>query len=189
MKQPMFFLMITACISNAFTQASETKIVQLPYEIILNENEKLIIRENGIIEFCKKFFVYKKRGMEYPIYESLLTVNRKNNLCGINIMEEMNDGAYASYTLIINIKTKQDVPYEKDGFFRFRDFFSIKNYFILVFAEKAYAFDDSNGELLWMQTYKQKDGRRIIINEDHFIIDDMDGNRYKIYGNGRKIKL
>jgi hypothetical protein len=189
MKKIVLFLLIIGCVSDAFTQ-TEKKVVSLPSEILLNGNEKLIIRENGTIVFGEKIFIYKKRGMEYPIkYEALITTYAKNNLYGINILEETEYGGYISYTIIIDLKTKQKVPCEKDEYFRFWDFFSLQNCFILASAEKAYAYDDITGELLWIQIYRQKDGRRIIVNNDHFIIDDVDGNRYKIFKDGEKIKI
>jgi hypothetical protein len=188
MKRIFLFLLIIGCVSNAFTQ-TEKRVVLLPFEILLNEKEKLIIRENGIVEFDEKFFVYKRNGEEYPINESLLTIYTKNNLYGINILEETSRGGFISYTIIINIKTKKEITYEKDEYYRFWDFFSIQNCFILASAEKAYAFNDETGELLWTQIYGQKDGRKIIVYNDHFTIDDRDGNKYKIYGDGRKVKL
>lgn len=188
MNRTVLVLLIIGCASYAFTQ-TEKKVVSLPHEILLNGNEKLTIKENGIIEFGNTFFVYKEAGERYPVKEALLTTYTKNNLYGIDILEETNSGGFIGYTIIINIKTKQEVLYEKNEFFRFWDFFSLQNCFILAFAEGAYAFDDSTGELLWTQIYKQKDGKKIIVNSDHFIIDDIDGNRYRLYRNGRKIKL
>jgi len=175
-----------SCTLKAFTQTAEHKIVSLPFEITVTEKEKLLLKENGIIEFANKTFVYKEDGEKYPIrYNALITIYCKNNLCGLNIMEETG----TSYTIIINIKAKKEIPYEKDPYFRFWDFFAIENYFILTSAEKAFAFNDSTGELLWTQTYQQRDGRKIIANKDHFIIDDVDGNRYRINKDGNKIKL
>jgi hypothetical protein len=189
MKKAVLFLLIIGCVSNVFTQTEE-EVVSLPFEILLNRNEKLIIRENGIIEFGGNFFVYKENGEKYPIkYEALITTYIKNNLYGINILEETEYGGYIDHTIVIDIKTKQEVPYEKDEYFRFWDFISMQNCFVLVSAEKAYAYDDITGELMWTQIYRQKDGRRIIVNDDHFIIDDVDGNRYKIFKNGEKVKI
>ena len=193
MRQIVFSILLTSfiiigCTSNAFAQINEQKVVSLPFEMLIDEEEKLLIKENGFIRFCNEDFMYKKNGTEYPIHEARITLYSKNNLYGVNILEDVG-GAFTSYTLVINIKTKKEIPYAKDINFRFWDFLSIENCFILASAEKAYAYNDLTGELLWTQTYRQKDGRKIILNGDHFIIDDVDGNRYGIYINGQKIKL
>jgi outer membrane protein assembly factor BamB len=193
MKRIALFLLLIACTSKAFTQTKEN-VVSLPFELVLNENENeneiLMIMANGIIEFGGNFFVYKENGDEYPIkYEVLITTYTKNNLYGINILEETEYGGNIEHTIIFDIKTKQEILYEKDEYFRFWDFFSIGNCFILASAENAYAFNDSTGELLWTQTYSQRDGKGIIINKDHFITEDSNGNKYRIYGDGQKIKL
>jgi outer membrane protein assembly factor BamB len=174
--------------SKVFAQKIEDTVFSLPFEITVIGSGKLRIKENGLIEFGDKVFIYKENGSRHPIHEAMITIYRKNNLCGVNVLEEVSDGAYISYTLIIDIKIPKEVSYEKDPDFSFWDFFSIKKCFILVSNRKAYAFNDSTGELLWIQPYRQKAGRKIIVNEDHFIIDDIDGNKYRIYEDGRKIK-
>jgi hypothetical protein len=172
------------------TEKIYLSVVALPFEVSIKGSEVLMIKKEGIIEFGNKVFVFKEDGTKYPIhYKVLLSVYCRNNLLGVSVTEEVGDGAFVGYTLIINIETKKEIPFEKDAFFRFWDFFSIKNYFILVFAEKAYAFNDLTGKLQWVQTYRQKDGRKIIPYKDHFIINDVDGNNYKIFKNGKKIRL
>jgi hypothetical protein len=165
---------------------SKEEIVSLPHEILIKENFKLIIQVNGTIKFGDNLIVYKDDGENKLLLDEVfIRTFSKSNLFGINIMEDVG-GAFAGYTLIFNIATNEEIQFEKEGLFGFWGFFSIENIFILTFAEKAFAFDDSTGELLWTQTYRQRDGRRIIFNDNHLVIDDMDGNRYKIFGDGRK---
>jgi hypothetical protein len=162
------------------------EIVFFPYEMVINDNVKFIFRENGTILFGDKVFVFKNDGERSPIHESLITRYSKNNLLGLNIMEQTYFGGIISYTHIFNIAIKEEISFDKDEYFRFWNFFTIENNFILVSAEKAYAFNSLTGELLWTQTYKQRDGIRITPSDDHFIIEDVDGNIYKIFGDGRK---
>jgi hypothetical protein len=189
MKKTLIFLLIINCVSNIFTQTIEKKIVVLPFEIVINEYEKIVIKENGFIEFDNKEFLYNEYGMEDPIHEALVTIFIKNNLCGINILEQTNSGGVIDHTFIINTKTKKEISYEKSNDSSFWGFFSINNNFILTYGVKAYVFNDLTGELLWTQTYKQRNGKTIIYNGDYLIIDDIDGNKYRIYGDGRKLKL
>jgi hypothetical protein len=194
-KRVVFLLLFIICNSKAFTQIAETRIawhksVLLPFEASIEGNEVLIIKKEGIIEFGNKVFVFKKDGVKYPIQNKAdISVYGKNNLLGVNVTELIVDGFLVLYTFIINIETQKEIFYEKVPRFLFWDFFSIKNYFIVVSDEKAYAFNDSTGELIWTQTYRQKNGQRIMYYEDHFIINDKDGNNYKILEDGKKIKL
>jgi outer membrane protein assembly factor BamB len=98
-------------------------------------------------------------------------------------------GGITSYTIIINLSTQEEISFDIDKNFWFWDFFSIENNFILASFEKAYSFNDMSGELLWTQEYKQQYGKgHPVVNHDHFIINDFDGNIYRIYADGRKVK-
>jgi len=191
MRRIACFLLVFASLSKAFSQtAIKSEIVSLPFEIIIKKNEKLLIKENGIIEFNNKEFVYKKAGAENPLRrnEAMVTIYNKNNLCGVDIIEEVWNGddiVSNLYTQIINTKTLTEVILPRDPFCLI-NFFSIENCFVAAFAGEAYGFDDSTGDLLWTQTYDEIFDMRIIIDKDHFIIHDDNGNRYKIYSDGKK---
>ena len=168
----------------------EWEIVFLPFEVAINEYTLIIIRENGKIEFGDNVFVFKEAGEKFPLlFETGITTFKRNNLFAINITEETGWGL-RDYTFIFNIETRENISFEiVECFFRFWGFFAIENMLILTSNENAYGFDDSTGELLWTQSYSQRDGRRIIFNDDRIIIDDNDGNMYMIFGDGRKEKM
>jgi len=196
MKRIVLFLLFLVCALEVFAQNfrnnDEKKIsVILPYEILINENKKLIIRESGLIEFGNNVFIYKKEKIEYPDVKVLITFSAKDNLFGINILETVSDGAVISYVLIFNIETEKEIqiPFnEKGRYFSFWGFFHIGNCFIITSAERASGYNSITGELLWTQTYRLN-GSSIVKNKDHLIINDIDGNKYRIYGDGRKMKI
>jgi len=158
--------------------------VFLPYEVAINETASLVIRENGTIEFGNNVFVYVERYISYP--EITLTTHRGNNVYGINILEQVGC-AVIWHTLLFNVATMEKIPFEKHRDFIFGGFFAMGSNFILTSREKAWAFDDSTGGLLWTQTFTQRSGRRITANADHLLINDANGNKYQIFGDGRKI--
>jgi len=63
--------------------------------------------------------------------------------------------------------------------------------FVLTSTEKAYAFDSATGELLWTQTFNlMRSGRGIIADfDDRLIFDDANGHRYRLFGDGRKVRF
>jgi len=172
------------------------EIVSLPYEIQINENKIIIheIRGKGTVEIDGKLFVYKTVD-ERELFEDdiSLTLYKKNNLLGMSIQVQYSTGGVVCYTLIINTETQEEILLlEKDAniWHIFLRFFSVENNFIVIFSQIAYAFNDLTGELLWFQTFGDVNyNRRIITYEDHFVIDERDGNMYMIFGDGRKEKI
>ena len=175
-------------------QKSETqkRNVPIPCEIPINNIDKVIIRDGGIIEYFDKVILYNEFSNDsYRENNILLRTYEKNNLLGINFIEQHFTGGVVGYTLVINKNTKKEVIFINDGDIldMLYDYTSIDNKFILVYTERAYAFDNSTGELLWTQTFHLGGKKRLIFYNDYFIIDDEDGNRYRIHGDGRKEKV
>ncbi|MCL2720178.1 MAG: hypothetical protein FWD47_02430 [Treponema sp.] len=161
----------------------------LPFELTIIEDTDLKINKNGTFEFGNNIFSFMDVSEDHPFSDDIgLFIYHKNNLLGICISIQYLSGGSVGYVHVININTKEDITFEKypDVLNRLREFFYIDNIFITAFDERAYAFDDYTGELLWTQRYNLKDGKRVIMYDDHFIIDDEDGYKYKIYGDGRK---
>jgi len=197
MKRIALFLCFFVCALEVFAQfvrnTDQNQIsVNLPYEKTINESKKLIIKENGMIEFGNNVFIYNKDGLQYHDIKVLITFSGKDNLFGVNILETVSDGAVIDYTLIFNIETQEEIQiplYEKGRYFGLWGFFDIGNCFILTSGKKAYGYNSITGELLWIQEYRLKNGSSIVNNKEYLLIDDIDGNKYKIYGDGRKIKI
>jgi len=183
---------------NSLILESKTKeiVVSIPYKMTINERILFSIRDNGIVEIDDNVYVYSEYS-NGTVRENdvLFRLYDKNNLFGINILEQFFDGGVLGYTLLYNAETKELFMNQRDHINDlgqdtiFWDFFSIGNHFIVAFGAKAYAYNDFTGELLWTQVYYQKDGTRIIIYDDSFVINDKDGNKYRIYGDGRKEKF
>jgi len=185
-------LIIQSCTDFEQSIKIDRQILALPVDMTINENINIIVRKNGLVEIDGKLFVYKTVDERQSFEDDIsLTLYKKNNLLGMNIGIQYFTGGTAPYTLVINIETMEELQFEKypDILTLFRDFISIDNIFIIALCVVAYAYDDSTGELLWMQAYNQRLDRRIIVNADHFIIDDIDGNKYRIYSDGRKEKI
>lgn len=168
-------------------------VVLIPHEMVINENIKLTIKDDGLISFNDNVFVYSENSNEALTrwYGISLRWYARNNLIGIDITEQ-HSGGVASYVLVYNTET-QELLVNQDNYISelgqsssLWDFFTIGNNFIVAFGIKAFSYDNTTGELLWTQTYNMRSGRRIIIYNDSFVIDDRNGNRYRIYGDGRK---
>ena len=174
MKRIIYFtfiiFLITGYVANAFPKIDLREIVILPYELEITEKIKLTIRETGVMELNDKTFVYRKDDYMFFWEEGVMVrIYSSENLCGIDIMEQTWSGGIIGYTHILNLETQEEIPYERYEYFRFWGFFSFENIFIMTSAEKAYAFNDSTRELLWTQTYMQRDGNSIIKEEDYLI--------------------
>ena len=194
-KIPLQTVNETESIENMVIRNSETqrKIVSLPFEMEINENNILSIKDNGIIEFNGKEFKFSEDSNATVRQNDIeIRFYGRNSLFGIRISEQLFCGGVRGFIFVYNTETHEllinqiEHLNEQGRGVTLWDFFNIKNNFIVVFSTKAYAFDDLTGELLWTQTYWQASGRRIVIYDDFFLIDDRDGNRYKIFGDGRK---
>ena len=176
--------------------ATQEKIVSLPFEMTINENSKLTITNNGMIIFDDNVFIYNENSNE-TVRENdiMLKITSKNNLLGIYITEQYYSGGTIEYTFVYNVNANELLinqrshMNEQGQWSSFWDFFSMGNKFLVVLSDKAYAYNDTTGELLWTQTFCLRRSRRVIIYNDRFLIDDEDGNRYSIYSDGRKEKL
>jgi len=183
---------------NQMVQKSVTQetIVSLPFEMTINENSKLTITNNGMIIFDDNVFIYNENSNE-AVRENyiLLKILSKNNLLGLYIIEQYFSGGTIGYTFVYNIQTQELVfnqrnhMNEQGQWSSLWDFLSMENKFIVALGDRAHAYDDTTNELLWTQIYNIKSGRKILIYNDRFLIDDEDGNRYSIYSDGRKEKL
>jgi len=175
--------------NNVIQESSRQRYyVTLPFEITIIDDIKLIVYNNGTFDLGSKKFTYMEIYEDLPFEDDVVvSIYHENNLLGVNISIQYLTGGNVLYTHVINIETLEDIPFKDQGLFiLLKDFFSIDNIFIAAFNKRAYGFDDNTGDLLWTQTYNLQDGEIVIINDDHFVIDDKDGNKYRIYGDGRK---
>jgi len=167
----------------------------IPYEMMINERVKFLIKDNGIVEIDDNVYVYSEYSNgTVRTNDVLLRYYGENNIFGIYIVEQNFSGGTVGFTIIYNAETQELLMNQsnyKDELqpVHLYDFFSIRNHFIVAFDIKAHAYDDLTGELLWTQVYNQKMGKSFILYNDHFVVDDEDGNKYRIYGDGRKEKF
>jgi len=181
------------------------EVVSFTFERTIDYNVNIKIHKNGILELNNVEYIWNNY-VYNNLYDNshfeddfLLHIQRKNNLLGLRILLQYFSGGTASYTLLINIETKEEILNQRSGdldeygnMVSLWNIFPVGNILILFFADMdgsgtAFSYDSFSGEILWRQIYSRQKGlNRTIIYEDHFIIHDVNGNRYKIFIDGRK---
>ena len=178
------------------------EVVSFTFERIIDYNVNIKIHKNGILELNNVEYIWNNN-VHSNVYDNnhfeddfLLHIHRKNNLLGLDILLQYFSGGTASYTLLINIETKEEILNQRshvdeyDNWVSLWDMFPVGDILVLYFfggSGTAFAYDSISGGVLWTQTYNRQKGlNRTIIYEDHFIVNDINSNRYRIFIDGRK---
>ena len=167
-------------------QPALERSVLLPYKTMAG-GIPLVIKADGTIEFGSNEFKYMTVQEEDPFSNEILLITyRKNNLLGMSILIQYYDTGVAEFACVFNTATGEKVSRDTSVFYSFWNLLALDDLLILASDREAYAFDSFTGELMWTQTYTQKESDPITGNDGYLIITDVDGNIYKIFGDGRK---